>query len=270
MTGRVVRLDTPEDVGDHVAGLIADGLADAQRAGRPYLLGCPTGRTPEPVYTAIARRVGAGLDLTGLIVVLMDEYVVPARDGFALVDPAAPYSCVGFAERQMLGPWVAEGAPRPTLWHADPNDPPEYDWRIAAAGGIDLFLLASGASDGHVAFNPRGSDRGSRTRVVDLAESTRVDNMTTFPTFRELADVPQHGLSVGIATLAEESKRAVMIITGADKREAFAKVTAASEYDPDWPATVIAEIADGLIFADAAASARDGQPADPSSSNQGV
>ncbi len=63
---------------------------------------------------------------------------------------------------QILAPLEAAGGASPQLWYADPADPAAYDRRIAAAGGIDLFLLASGASDGHVAFNPPGSARRLR------------------------------------------------------------------------------------------------------------
>ena len=79
----------------------------------------------------------------------------------------------------------------------DPADPEEYDKRIADVGGIDLFLLASGTSDGHVAFNPAGTPVGTRTRVVGLTEQTRRDNLTTFPTFGGLDEVPLYGVTVG-------------------------------------------------------------------------
>ena len=84
--------------------------------------------------------------------------------------------------------------PADRLWLPDPADPDAYDERIAAAGGIDLFLLASGAGDGHVAFNPPGTEAAARTRVVALPDSTRRDNLATFPTFGgELDAVPRTG-----------------------------------------------------------------------------
>ena len=51
-----------------------------------------------------------------------------------------------------------------------PADPEGYEQRLADAGGIDLFLLASGAGDGHVAFNPPGADRDT---FKDTAEATK-------------------------------------------------------------------------------------------------
>ena len=54
----------------------------------------------------------------------------------------------------------------------------------ARLGGIDLFILASGASDGHIAFNqPRNAARRREPTWSRCPESTRRDNLDTFPTF---------------------------------------------------------------------------------------
>ncbi|TXK18905.1 6-phosphogluconolactonase [Homoserinibacter sp. GY 40078] len=249
-----------EAVGRAVAERIADGIEHAITEGRRYLLGCPTGRTPDPVYTELERLVRErGLDLSGVAIVLMDEYVVPDGDGLALVDADLPHSCVGYAERRILGPLTAAaeagGHRGPQLWHADPADPAAYDERIREAGGVDLFILAAGSGDGHLAFNPPGSARDSITRIVDLAEQTRRDNLLTFPSFDSLDDVPHQGISVGIATIIELSSEVVMILTGDEKRRSFARILAADAYEPDWPATAYAEAAHGTLIADTAAAA---------------
>merc|ERR1712217_522251 len=45
----------------------------------------------------------------------------------------------------------------------------EYERKIAAAGGIELFVGGIGP-DGHIAFNEPGSSLVSRTRVKTLAQ----------------------------------------------------------------------------------------------------
>ncbi len=254
MTSTPIIIATADEIGTRVADLIADGLRTASAQGRDFLLGCPTGRTPAPVFPALATLAADGLDVSRLVIVLMDEYVLPTGDGFRAVSPEHSYSCVGYAQRQILAPLEAAGGTTPQLWYADPADPAAYDRRIADAGGIDLFLLASGASDGHVAFNPPGSARDSVTRVIDLPDTTRRDNMFTFPEFTDLADVPHHGLSVGIATIVDNTRQAVMMLTGADKQTAFERIVAADHYEPDWPATAVTECAAFTILADTAAS----------------
>jgi glucosamine-6-phosphate deaminase len=222
----------PEELGEALADEI---LARYEAAAGAFLLGCPGGRSLRTTYGALAAR-GAALDR--LVVVMMDEYVGAPVD--------AHYSCHGFALREIAEPL---GLRREQVWLPDPDDPGRYDERIAAAGGIDLFLLASGASDGHVAFVPPGSPREGRTAVLALAESTRRDNLVTFPQFASLDDVPSHGVSVGLGTIA--AARAVrLVLHGAGKREATARLLELDSFEPAWPASIVHECRDAEIWVD--------------------
>ena len=250
----------PDILGRTLAAEIASEIEDAARAGRPYVLGCPGGRSAHSTYAALAREVAArGLHLGHLVIVMMDEYVV--RDertgGFRRIDPDLPHSCVRFGRTQIIEPLNAAAGPKrgvtpDRFWTPEPADPEEYDRRIADIGGVDLFILASGASDGHVAFNPPGTDADARTRVVRLADRTRRDNLVTFPTFGGLEEVPAHGVTVGVGTIRDLSERVVMVAHGADKARAVRRLTAADRYEPDWPATILSDCARPRLFADAA------------------
>jgi glucosamine-6-phosphate deaminase len=210
-------------------------LARYMAAGGPFLLGCPGGRSLRTTYRALAARRPR---LDRLVVVMMDEYVGAPVD--------AHYSCHGFAVREIAGPLGLRGE---QVWLPDPDDPGAYDERIAAAGGIDLFLLASGASDGHVAFVPPGSPREGRTAVLAIAESTRRDNLVTFPEFASLDEVPSYGVSVGLGTIA--AARAVrLVLHGAGKRAATARVLALDSFDAGWPASIVHECSDAEIWVD--------------------
>ena len=213
-------LASPAAIGDHLAEQLLQRIEHARRFGKRFLLGCPTGRTPRSVYEELARHKR---DLSHVVFVMMDEYVPSAGE---------PWSCHGFAQRHM--PFATE------IWFPDVNDPAAYDRRIAEAGGLDFFLLASGATDGHVAFNQPGAPRDSRTRVVTLSEATRRDNVKTSPAFGSFENVPPHGVTVGIATIAA-AREAVMVVWGESKRLTLQRIRAADRYDPDWPATVIHE-----------------------------
>jgi glucosamine-6-phosphate deaminase len=246
---------TPDDLGKAVAEDIAARLAD--KPG-PYLLGCPGGRSPRPVYAALARLAAARtLDLSRLIIVMMDDYLIESPGGFDLVPADAHYSCRRFARQEIMAVLnaaltTARKVPDTGVWFPDPANPAAYDDRIAAAGGIDLFLLASGAGDGHVAFNPPGAAATSTTRIVALAEQTRRDNLVTFPGFQSLDAVPRHGVTVGIATIAG-ARAAAMVVWGADKRVAYRHLSHATGYQPSWPATVWAACPDATLYADFAA-----------------
>jgi glucosamine-6-phosphate deaminase len=199
-------------------------LASEVAAASPALLGCPGGRSLLTTYRALP-------ELPDTTAVLMDEYVpVPPT--------SAHYSCRGFAEREIRAREV---------WIPDPEDPDAYDERIDAAGGIDIFLLASGASDGHVAMLGPGAPRDGRTSVVELAETTRRDNLATFPGFSSLDEVPTRGVSVGLGTIAN-ARALRLVVHGADKRAAAERLLSLDRYDPAWPVSIVHEHDDAEIL----------------------
>lgn len=245
-----------EEIGQSLASLIADRVA-AKRPGRPFLLGCPSGRSPHSTYRALVGEVRRrDLDLRGLIIVMMDEYV--EADG-GPVNPAAPHSCARFGREEIVAPLALAARPGRRiaddhLWVPDPRRPDRYDKQIAKLGGIDLFILASGASDGHIAFNQPGTAPGTRTHVVELAESTRRDNLGTFPTFgQDLDRVPRRGVTVGVGTIRDLSQEVVMVVHGAHKTNAVRRLCAADRYEPDWPATILTECARPKLLVDQSA-----------------
>lgn len=252
---------TPEELGRAAAREVADGIAAARGAGSWYVLGCPGGRTPRTTYRALADEVAhRGLALDHLVIAMVDDYVTVGPDGEPRRVPIeASYSCHRFARDEIQAPLNAAcrgpRIPDDHVWLPDPAAPKEYDARLRTRGGVALFLLASGAGDGHVAFNPPGAARDTRTRVVALPASTKRDNLETFPEFGSTGEVPDHGVTVGVATIAGEARRLLMLVHGTHKRTALARLAAADAYDPSWPATVVAEGADAAIFTDAAAAA---------------
>jgi glucosamine-6-phosphate deaminase len=213
------------------ADALGAALADEIRAlhdstDGPFLLGCPGGRSLRTTYRALPR-------LARLVAVMMDEYVpVPPPD--------AHWSCARFARDEIA---AAEA------WLPDPEDAASYDARIDDAGGIDLFLLASGASDGHVAFNGPGAPRDGRTAVVPLADTTRRDNLATFPGFRSLDQVPRAGVTVGLATIAG-ARRQRLVLHGAGKRVATERLLSLDRFDSDWPASIVHDCVDAEIWVD--------------------
>jgi glucosamine-6-phosphate deaminase len=247
---------SPAAIGEDVAQRLLQRIELARAAGKRFLLCCPTGRTPRPVYDALARELSNNRqDMSHVVLVMMDEYLVPGESGLRYAPAANEWSCHYFARVEIAGKLNDElppshRLPAKSIWFPEPGDPDAYDTRIHDEGGIDFSILASGASDGHVAFNPPGSSRDSITRIIQLAEDTRRDNLLTFPAFETLASVPSHGISVGIATIAS-AREAVMIVWGAGKRRSLARMMRAERYDPDWPATVVHECQGGQILADA-------------------
>jgi glucosamine-6-phosphate deaminase len=248
---------TPADLGEYAAQRTLDAIHTAIAARGAATLGCPAGRSPRTTFAALARLAAARpFDGALLHIVMMDEYA-EGGDGAWRWPPAdAHYSCRGFAQRFILAPLNAVlGAPIPdaNLHAPDAQNPEGYEQEIDALGGVDLFLLAAGASDGHVAFNPPGTPRDAGARRITLAPATRTDNLATFPQFGDIANVPAHGVSVGPNTIARTSRAALMLISGAEKTASLARIRGASGYDPAWPATIIHECRNAEILADVAA-----------------
>jgi glucosamine-6-phosphate deaminase len=250
----------PEILGRSLAGEI---LVEAERArgeGRTYLLGCPAGRSLRSTYLALAELAAARrCDLSRLVIAMMDEYLVATPRGNQLCPADAHYSCRGYGRREILDR-INEGlspgrqVPRESLWYPEPGDPMAYEERLRAAGGVDLFLVASGKSDGHVAFNSIGTTLDEPTRVIRLSAATRRDNLETFPEFGSLDDLPLFGVSVGLGTIAEQSRRVVLVITGANKRGAVLRLRRCVDFTPDWPASFIYRCRNPMILLDRFAS----------------
>jgi glucosamine-6-phosphate deaminase len=257
MANPVLRVfDDERELGTALSDEILDGIESAAIEGRGFVLGCPGGRSLRSTYRALgesARR--RDTDLGGLTIAMMDDYLEMKNGSFDLVAEDRHFSCRRFAYEEIIGPLQGlRGAPgRDRVLFPQPTDAPAYDQQLEDEGGIDLFLLASGASDGHVAFNPPGSAVDSATRIVELADTTRSDNLYTFPDFSGLSEVPTHGVTIGLGSISRLSRSVALVCSGEHKRRTVAHVLSAQDFDLDWPATIIHACADGQILVDKAA-----------------
>lgn len=239
---------TVDELSATLAAHLIESIDSAATEGRLLIVGIPAGRTLTPVIDALAAQLReTPRDLGHVRLVLMDDYAIPAGDGWTAPPVTAHYSCRQYGEQVIaklsdaVKPHTGIGVAH--LWSPDPADPEAYDGRIADAGGIDIFYVAVGSSDGHVAFNPPGTPLDSRTRIIPLADSTRRDNLGTFPEFASLDDVPTHGVSVGLATLSD-ARRVEIVVHGAGKAPSAARLLAAEGFHPEFPATFAYEHGD--------------------------
>ncbi|MGL1664106.1 glucosamine-6-phosphate deaminase, partial [Vibrio parahaemolyticus] len=72
-----------------------------------------------------------------------------------------------------------------------------YEKAIEEAGGIDLQVLGIG-QNGHIGFNEPGSSILSKTRLINLENSTRIANAYEF---QSLSKVPRLAVTMGISTI---------------------------------------------------------------------
>ncbi|KAF9191511.1 Glucosamine-6-phosphate isomerase 2 [Haplosporangium sp. Z 767] len=211
----VIRQDY-EAVSYHVAKYVKERIREfAPTATKPFVLGLPTGSSPVGVYRNLVRFHQAGeLSFQHIITFNMDEYVGLPRD-----HPESYHSFMwsNFFKHIDILPenvHILDGNATDLDLECQ-----RYEERIAAVGGIELFLGGIGP-DGHIAFNEPGSSLNSRTRVKTLAYDTIVANARFFD--NDITKVPNLALTVGVGTVMD-AREVCIIITGAHKALALAK-----------------------------------------------
>ena len=91
--------------------MIVGQIERSRVAGQPYLLGCPGGRTPKPIFDALGALCDElDVDRSEVVIVMMDDYL-ESSDPPTQVPAAAHYSCQRFAEveiRQVINGRASE------------------------------------------------------------------------------------------------------------------------------------------------------------------
>ncbi|CAK4031943.1 Glucosamine-6-phosphate isomerase 2 [Lecanosticta acicola] len=182
---------------------------------KPFVLGLPTGSSPEGIYKNLVQAHKHGeISFKNVITFNMDEYVAIPREH--------PESYHSFMYKHFFSHVDVDPANINILNGNAPDLEEEciaYEEKIRRAGGIELFLGGIGP-DGHIAFNEPGSSLKSRTRVKTLAYDTIIANSRFFE--NDLNKVPKMALTVGVQTVLD-AREVVVIITGAHKSLALQK-----------------------------------------------
>ncbi|KAF3937993.1 hypothetical protein ABW19_dt0206879 [Dactylella cylindrospora] len=173
---------------------------------RPFVLGLPTGSSPELVYANLVEFYKAGkVSFKHVVTFNMDEYV-----GLPTSHPQSYHSFMF----KHLFQWV--DIPPSQINIPSLENYAGYDDLIAKYGGIELFLCGVG-SDGHIAFNEPGSSLSSKTRIKTLTNDTIVANSRFFD--GDLSAVPKSAVTVGVKTVMD-AREVVLIADGRGKAEA--------------------------------------------------
>lgn len=192
------------------ADYVAKRIVEAQpTAEKPFKLGCPTGSSPLGLYRELIKKYEAGeLSFENVITFNMDEYV-----GLPVEHPESYHS---FMYRYFFD-HVDVPAENINILDGNAKDLQkecdDYEKKILAAGGIDLFLGGVG-EDGHLAFNEPFSSLQSRTRVMDLTYDTLLVNSRFFD--NDVNKVPKQAMSVGVATVTDA--REVLVLAFGHKK----------------------------------------------------
>lgn len=238
---KITVFDTPEQLGKAAAELI---LAEYGKKGK-FVLGVPWGTTPVPIFDAFAEIVKKKeIDLSKFRIVVMDEYVQRKGSGYSFIDEKLPSSGHYHMERDILKKLHAKQSAqlKANIHYPDPNDPESFDSSIEKLGGVDIFIVATGAYDGHVAQNSPGTPIQSTTRILKLPKTVIEYN---FEKMQEefgnnIENVPQFGVSIGLSTILK-SMKLLFVAFGKSKAEITQRLLGAKKFDINWPVTFLWE-----------------------------
>jgi glucosamine-6-phosphate deaminase len=192
------------------------------------VIGLATGRTMEPVYELWVRlALEQKLNLDKCFFFMLDEYLGIPQEHAS--------SFKSYIEKRLIKPLKLhqdQFAFPPVQLVSQGKAGEHYEELIRQASGIDLQLLGIGVN-GHIGFNEPGSDKTSRTRVVELTQETKIANQSHFGE----GTMPSQALSMGIGSILE-AKELVMLATGKSKADAI-KYLVNHHDDEGCPATFL-------------------------------
>ncbi len=221
--------------------IIAQIEAKAALTDAPFVLGLPTGSTPLATYKELIAAHKAGrVSFKNVITFNMDEYVGLPEDH--------PESYHSFMWNNFFS-HVDVNPANVNILNGNASDLEAecrgYEERIAAAGGIDLFMGGVG-NDGHIAFNEPFSSLTSLTRIKTLTDDTIVANSRFFD--NDITKVPKTALTVGVGTILA-SRKVLILATSAQKARAV-RMGVEGAYSHMWTISALQVHPSGVILCD--------------------
>jgi glucosamine-6-phosphate deaminase len=200
---------------DQLAAALARRIVTKLRENPRLVLGLATGRTPLPLYRALAALHARGeSDWSQATTFNLDEFVG--------LDPSHPGSYRAYM-REHLFKHVNLSPRRIHFLDGRAADLDaectRFENLILRAGGIDLQILGIG-ENGHIGFNEPAPALSPWSHRVRLTLPSRKANAGFFG--GKLKDVPREALSVGVATIMH-ARSIVLMATGSSKAEVIDK-----------------------------------------------
>ena len=121
----------------------------------------------------------------------------------------------------------------------------EYENKITDKGGIEFFLGGIGP-DGHIAFNIRGSDHNSTTRLM----GTNFETQAAAATDLGGIEVSRNRLviTIGLSTIVANPDATAIIIAAGEAKAKVIKASIENEPDIQYPASVLSKLKGGRFY----------------------
>ena len=196
----------------YAAAEIARLIRDKQSRNEMCVLGLATGSTPKSLYVELVRmHQEEGLSFKNVITFNLDEYYPIEKDAWQSYNNYMHRHLFDHVDIDKNNINLPNGElPKEEI----KKHCAEYEKKIEEAGGIDLQVLGIG-NNGHIGFNEPGSSIYSRTRLINLENSTRLANAYEFA---NISEVPRLAITMGISTILK-AKRILLLAWGPAKSE---------------------------------------------------
>ncbi len=193
-----------------VAAEIAKLIRDRQARNEKCVLGLATGSTPKSLYAELVRlHKEEGLSFKNVITFNLDEYYPIEKEAWQSYNNFMHRLLFDHVDIDKNNIHIPNGElPKDEI----KKHCAEYERQIEEAGGIDLQILGIG-NNGHIGFNEPGSSIYSKTRLINLENSTRLANAYEFA---NISEVPRLAITMGISTILK-AKRIILLAWGPAK-----------------------------------------------------
>ncbi len=121
----------------------------------------------------------------------------------------------------------------------------EYENRIQELGGIGFFLGGIGP-DGHIAFNVRGSDHNSTTRILETNFETQAASAADLGGIEISRN--RLALTIGLSTITSNPDVTAIIFAAGEAKAEIVKDSLESNPDINYPATVLQRVSGSRFY----------------------
>jgi glucosamine-6-phosphate deaminase len=121
----------------------------------------------------------------------------------------------------------------------------EYENRIQELGGIGFFLGGIGP-DGHIAFNVRGSDHNSTTRILETNFETQAASAADLGGIEISRN--RLALTIGLSTITRNPEVTAIIFAAGEAKAGIVKDSLESNPDINYPATVLQRVSGSRFY----------------------
>jgi glucosamine-6-phosphate deaminase len=211
------------------------------------VLGLATGSTPITLYNELVRmHRDEGLSFRNVITFNLDEYYPMESDQIQSYNRYMHRMLFDHIDIDPKNIHIPDGSlPKEKI----KQHCAAYEKLIDEAGGIDLQVLGIGIN-GHIGFNEPGSSIYSKTRLINLENTTRLANAYEFA---NISQVPRLAITMGINTILK-AKKILLMAWGPAKAQVVQKA-AEGPVSESVPASLLQQHHDCNFILDTAAAA---------------